>query len=139
MSTRACWNCGYNMNPGEKTCRRCEANQEEHPEIDPNALAEAMKVAEASAPGLLGELRHLAMAHDTAEGFVNALMVGECPKCGGQNVGDCELDPDYGSAFLGRCFTCGAVWCTECRRTLGKGEKHCPDRDEHFTEFEDLE
>lgn len=48
----------------------------------------------------------------------------------------CEDDPDHLEPFLGRCFACGAVWCTECGHVLDANEKTCPRMAEHDEELE---
>ena len=130
-----CWNCGYPIEEGTKICRRCEADQTEHEDVDPEALDKATKMAEQIAPGMLDTLQQLASQHDTAEDFANAILVGPCPECGSHKVGDCDNDPDYSNGFLGRCFGCGNVWCTECGYKLKKGETKCRDEDEHLRDM----
>ena len=130
-----CWNCGYPIETGSKVCRRCESDQTEHEDIDPEALQDAAANLESIAPGTLESLRELASKHDTTEDLVNAVFVGECPQCNSTKVGDCDDDPDYSNPFLGRCFNCGNVWCTECGYTLKKDEKQCPAEEEHFADL----
>jgi RNA polymerase subunit RPABC4/transcription elongation factor Spt4 len=131
LQSMNCWNCGYQVEENSKICRRCEADQSEHEHIDPEVLTDAATELESHAPGALEALKALAGQHDTAEDFANAILVGPCPECGSLKVGDCDDDPDYVNSFLGRCFACGNVWCTECGYKLKKGEKRCPDEENH--------
>jgi hypothetical protein len=136
-----CWNCGDDLPLSTKICRRCEADQAAHSDLDADAAREIVALAESVSPGLLDELKNIADQHDTAEAFANAILIGPCPACGSENVGDCETDPDYENPLLGRCFACGNVWCPECGRKILRGEKKCPDEDEHFSDlpgFDDL-
>jgi hypothetical protein len=73
-----CWNCGYEVQAGTKVCRRCETDQTDHPEPDPEALGAAQKALEQIAPESLESLKDIAMRCDTAEAFVGAIMVGPC-------------------------------------------------------------
>jgi len=134
-----CWNCGYVIEPNTKVCRRCEADQTEHDDIDPESVKEVVALAESISPGLLDTLQQLADGHDTAEDFANAILIGPCPECGSEKVGDCDSDPDYENPLLGRCFSCGHVWCPDCGYKIKPGEKKCPDEDEHFSDLPDLD
>jgi len=132
-----CWNCGYVVEENTKVCRRCEADQTGHEGVDPEALKDTASQLESIAPGAIEALRELAGQHGTAEDFANAILVGNCPECGSYKVGDCDDDPDYHNTFLGRCFACGNVWCTECGYKLKKGEKKCPDQENHSWDIPD--
>ena len=58
--------------------------------------------------------------------FIEATMVGLCPKCGSENTVDCEYEPSIEDITIGACLDCGAHWCSECGYVLkGKG-KSCP-------------
>jgi len=58
---------------------------------------------------------------DSPEEFLNEIFVGECPKCGNEDTRDCEEVPDIEDITLGLCNSCGYIWCTECGRTVEKG------------------
>jgi hypothetical protein len=133
-----CWNCGHEVETGTKVCRRCEANQADFQPTNPEDLRKAEETLEQIAPGGLADLMELANKHGTAEGFINAILVGPCAKCGSENVGDCEEDPDHFEPFLGRCFDCGAVWCTECGHVLEKDEQSCPMMPAHLEDLQRL-
>jgi hypothetical protein len=130
-----CWNCGYEVEDGAKVCRRCESALTES---NPDALRAAQEALEQMAPGDIRYLQELAGKSNTAEDFANAILVGPCAKCGSENVGCCEDDPDYHEPLLGRCFACGAVWCTECGHVLETSEKTCPRMAEHDEELEQM-
>ena len=134
-----CWNCGEQLAADTKICRRCEADQTEHVELDPQTVEHMREIIESMAPGALEALPKLVGPHDTAEDFANAVLIGPCPECHSENVGDCVNDPDYENFFLGRCFACGNVWCVECGYKLKKGEKQCPDEAEHALDYPGLE
>ena len=53
------------------------------------------------------------------------IMVGECPKCGSDQVGDCDADPEIDNILVGRCFECGQLWCVECGEPLKDGLVDC--------------
>lgn len=61
--------------------------------------------------------------------FVQAVMVGACPKCGSENTTDCdnplELVKDPTIAY---CLDCGTYWCLECGYVFKAAEKgmRCP-------------
>jgi hypothetical protein len=61
----------------------------------------------------------------TAEEFANRVLIGNCPKCGSSEVGNCETDPSIEDISVGRCYVCGQLWCTLCDRLFEKGETHC--------------
>ena len=50
--------------------------------------------------------------------FVSRIMVGPCPKCGGENTVDCDGDPSISDPTVGHCLECDAYWCIECKKTL---------------------
>ena len=80
-------------------------------------------------PDLTGELRDAFEKSATGEEFVNRIMVGDCPKCGSSNTGDCEGDPEIGDPCIGRCFDCGQLWCCDCEELFknAKSTNHdCP-------------
>ena len=61
----------------------------------------------------------------TAEEFANLIMIGECPRCGSAEVGDCDNDPVIDDICVGRCYQCGLLWCTECEEVLTEGQTSC--------------
>lgn len=52
------------------------------------------------------------------EEFTASVMVGNCPKCGGVKVSDCEEVKGIEDNTIGTCFNCGYLWCLECGREL---------------------
>ncbi len=133
-----CPNCLKEMPENANICRWCETDVREH--MPPcQETRDAINEFIADLP--VEQIEHLDQLHrecETAEDFANAILVGNCPACGGTKVGDCDEDPDYMNSFLGRCFECGAVWCTECEHVLGDNEKECPRFDEHMEELDEI-
>jgi hypothetical protein len=83
----------------------------------------------AMSPELVNELRDAFEKSSTGEEFVNRVMVGECPKCGSSDTGDCEDDPEIDNPCIGRCFDCGQLWCCDCEELFAdaKSTDHdCP-------------
>ncbi len=58
---------------------------------------------------------------DTEEQFISEMMVGECPKCGGERTRDCEEIPEMLDNTVGLCLDCGYLWCLECEGPLMEG------------------
>jgi len=66
--------------------------------------------------------------------FISAIMVGSCPECGSRNTHDCTYDDgephrEFGECpfikaiddpLTGHCEECGAVFCIECGRIIGR-------------------
>ncbi len=135
----ACWNCGEEVPEDAKVCRRCEADLKNVPPITDEDREAVGAFVDLLPEEARDAMRELFENSDTAEDFVNAIMVGSCPACGGENVGDCEKDPDYNDITLGRCFDCGTVWCTDCEYVLKKGETVCPNDGQHTWDDLDLD
>ena len=62
---------------------------------------------------------------ETAEEFVNRVMVGDCPSCGSADVGDCGEDPEIRDNCVGRCYACGKLWCLECGEIFENKQTSC--------------
>ena len=123
-----CWNCKRESPKGARVCVHCEASLEDVPSAEEiRAVKEARKQLP---PEALEEMRKLAMGADSADEFANQIMVGDCPKCGGSNTGDCDKDPEIENILVGRCYDCGQYWCTDCGRLLKRTALHCPCWDE---------
>ncbi len=118
-----CWNCGMDIPDAAKICKFCEAAVEAEP------TAEEMEVVQEMlgqmSPEVLEALRKQFHRSETAEEFVDRIMVGECPKCGSEDTGHCKHDPEINEILVGRCFDCGHLWCTECGRRLEKDPPSC--------------
>ncbi len=123
-----CWNCRKKLPKDAKTCPYCEAAIEDEPTAD--EMAAAANLLELIPADMLGELEALAANSDSAQDFVNRLFVGDCPKCGSSDTGDCENDPEIDNLLVGRCYQCGHLWCTECGRPLDPKSPDCPCWDE---------
>jgi hypothetical protein len=60
--------------------------------------------------------------------FVQSVMVGPCPTCGGENTYDCDNNPLFEDNTVGHCLDCETYWCVECGYVFQKVEKaiECP-------------
>lgn len=118
-----CWNCGKTIPEEAKACQFCEAAVEPEPTEEEEELVRGIlnqMPAEA-----VEELRSMVEQSATAEEFADRILVGECPKCGSAETGNCEHDPEVGELLVGRCFQCGQLWCTECSRLLERDSPSC--------------
>ena len=133
-----CWNCGKRIPDAAKVCRFCEAAVQAKPTEEEEQVVR--ETARANAAGSVQEL-HAAIADSrTAEEFVNRIFVGDCPKCGSQDTGDCEHDPEIDCLLVGRCYQCGQLFCTECHTLLQPDAPHCDCwDDDEFDEFDDID
>jgi hypothetical protein len=136
-----CWNCNHEMPEAAKVCQHCEAALADSPfPDDPAARQEledfARDVLANMSPEDAAELRRAASRSQTADEFANSIFVGDCPKCGSSNTGDCENDPEIDCILAGRCYDCGQLWCTECERLLDPKAAVCPCWDEDDDEEE---
>ncbi len=147
-----CWNCGKKISDMAKVCRFCEATvdaefaelMEEEKEnvreilrqIPADLLEELREPFDkyrreleshgAVIPEELAELRAAFDTSETADTFADRIFVGDCPKCGSEDTGNCEADPEIEELLVGRCYQCGQLWCTECRRLLEPNAPTCP-------------
>ena len=131
-----CWNCNREMPDSAKVCLACES-----PGMDAPTAAEIDAVRELfqnMPPEALADLRRAFSESDTAEGFADRIFVGDCPKCGSKQTGNCEHDPEIEELLVGRCYNCSHLWCTECEKPLAVGATECPCWEEE-DEDEDLE
>lgn len=119
-----CWNCNHEMPDTAKVCAHCEASM--MPEISAEEMQMAAALLEQMPPELLAELRQAIGESSTAEDFANRIFVGDCPACSSSDTGNCESDPDIDDLLVGRCYDCGQLWCTECRRLLQRNAIPCP-------------
>lgn len=107
-----CWSCGRDVGDSVKFCSHCEAELAPEPTADEKA--EAASVLAAMGPEAAQEFLDALNDSATGEEFVNRIMVGDCPRCGGSHTGDCEKDPEIEDPCVGRCFDCGLLWCLDC-------------------------
>ena len=118
-----CWNCGKNIPDTAKVCRFCEAAVEDEPtELDKDVVRDILGQMP---PDALNELRAAFENSETADDFADRIFVGDCPKCGSEDTGNCEADPEIEELLVGRCYHCGQLWCTECRRLLERNAPSC--------------
>lgn len=111
-----CWSCGKEIPDDANRCRYCEAEVESGPTEDEIGAVEDL-LGQMS-PDAISELRAAFGKSETGEEFVNRIMVGDCPKCGSSNTGDCGEDPEINDPSIGRCFDCGQLWCVDCGELL---------------------
>jgi hypothetical protein len=123
-----CWNCGHPVFKKARVCEHCEADLTEVPSAED--AASVIELLGHMPPAVLAELSEAMSQSGTAEEFANRIMVGPCPSCGSDQTGDCEADPDIGELFVGRCYECGQLWCTECGDALSRKNPHCDCWDE---------
>jgi hypothetical protein len=105
-------------------CQNCEAPLDQV--FTPEQQDAVRAILEQMDPHTIQQLANAAATSDTAEGFVNSIMVGTCPKCGGSNTQDCEADPEIESNLVARCLDCGTYWCVSCDSLLDKDDLNCP-------------
>jgi hypothetical protein len=119
-----CWNCGKDMPDTAKVCPHCERSVKKRPtQEEMDAVAEMLKGLD---PAAREELQNLVQSAPTGDELIRSIFVGDCPKCGSADTGDCEDDPEIDNPCVGRCFKCGYVWCTECQRPLDAKDPFCP-------------
>jgi len=123
-----CLNCHKEIPDTAKVCQYCEAIVE--PEPPPEAMRAMREFISQMPPGMVDALREEFERSGTAEEFTNRIMVGECPKCGSEQTGDCENDPEIDNILVGRCYACGQLWCTECGELLDQRSPACACWDE---------
>jgi hypothetical protein len=118
-----CWNCGEKMPKGAKACASCEAL------VEPEPTEEEMEIVrdmlEQMPPEVLREIQAAVAQSETAEEFVNRIMIGECPHCGSDQTGSCENDAEIDDVLVARCFECGRLWCAECGASLDPSRPIC--------------
>jgi len=119
-----CWNCLEEMPDSAKVCPHCEAAVEEPP--DPEMEQVAADVLQNLDPAAMAELRQALESSSTAEEFANRLMIGNCPRCGSTDTGDCGEDPEIENPSIGRCYACGCTWCADCGEVLDGKPHDCP-------------
>jgi hypothetical protein len=123
-----CWNCGRKVPKTAKVCQFCEAAIEPEPTDEEKRIVGDL--LREMPPETMEELQAVFEQSETAEDFANRILVGECPRCGSAETGDCEHDPEIGELLVGRCYQCGQLWCTECGRFLERDSPSCECWDE---------
>ena len=123
-----CQNCSRNIPDNAARCQFCEAKVEPPPAAE--ELETVRELLETFSPEMHAELRKHFEASETADDFVNRLMIGDCPSCGSSDTGDCEEDPEIDNILVARCFDCGKLWCCDCEKLLtGKLVCECWEND----------
>jgi len=118
-----CWNCGKKIPDTAKACRFCEAAMEEEPtESEKDVVRDILGLMP---PEALAELGSAFENSEMAEDFADRIFVGNCPKCGSEDTGNCDADPEIEELLVGRCYDCGQLWCTECRGLLERDSLSC--------------
>lgn len=118
-----CWNCNQEVSEKARACEHCEADLTEAPSAE--EAAAVMELLEQMPADVFAELSAAMSQSSNAEEFANRILVGPCPKCGSDQTGDCEADPEIGEILVGRCNECGELWCTECGNVLTREHPHC--------------
>ena len=118
-----CWNCGKKVPNTAKVCLFCEAAVEAGPSESDKDLVRGLLGQ--MPPEALDELRKAFENSETADDFADRIFVGNCPKCGSEDAGNCEADPEIEELLVGRCYGCGQLWCTECGRLLDRDSPTC--------------
>jgi hypothetical protein len=119
-----CLNCGKKVPKTAQVCQHCEAAIESAPsKEEEEAVLELLAQMPSEA---LAELGAVLDESATADEFVDRIFVGDCPKCGSHDTGNCENDPEIEELLVGRCLQCGQLWCTECLRLLEPGSTSWP-------------
>ena len=111
-----CWSCQKEMPDTAKRCPNCEAEVVAEPTADEEAAVQSALAS--MGPDLIDELRDAFEKSVSGEEFVNRIMVGDCPKCGSSNTGNCENDPEIDDACVARCLECEQLWCPDCGELL---------------------
>src|SRR5437899_2397198 len=106
-----CLNCYREIPQSAKVCAYCEATVRDEPTAEERQAARAL--LEQLPIEAADDLHQAFLTSGTAEEFSAAILVGNCPKCGGLETGNCENDPDIGELLVGRSYDCGQLWCTE--------------------------
>lgn len=128
-----CWNCNKRLPKKAKICQFCEAPVQAGPTKEEEETVRDL--FDQLPPEAMDEFRKAFESSATAEEFANLIMVGECPKCGSTDTGDCDSDPEIGEILVGRCYECGQLWCTECGRLLTVDKPSCPCWEEEEPDF----
>jgi len=118
-----CWNCGKKIPDKAKVCRFCEAAVEDEPTAEEEEVVR--DIIKQMPPEAMEELRAAFEGSGTAEEFVDRIFVGDCPKCGSEETGNCLSDPEIKELLVGRCYQCGQLWCTECDHLLERDSPSC--------------
>jgi len=125
-----CWNCNRKLPTGAKVCSFCEAPVEEEPPAE--AIEAVRELLNQMPPDLMTELQRAVAESETAEEFADRIFVGDCPKCGSDDTGNCENDPEINDLLVGRCYECGQLFCTECGKLLEPKAATCECLDEEL-------
>ena len=107
-----CHRCETELLPNIQICHACGFLN--HPAPSPDAIDRVNEAREALAPELVSQLDELVAMFDDPDEFIRHIMVGSCPKCGSDDTGNCEDDPESGNPFVNTCYQCGAHWCDNC-------------------------
>jgi hypothetical protein len=118
-----CWSCGKKIPDTAKNCRFCEALAEPEPTEEEQQVVQ--ELLDHMPDDAMEELQSALQESETGEEFVNRIMIGPCPKCGSDETGDCEKDPEIGELLVARCYRCRQLWCTECLKLLTPQSPAC--------------
>jgi len=119
-----CWSCGKQIADDAVRCEHCEADILSPPA--PQDMEMAHEFIQSMDPEMRAELFRVFQSSESGEEFINRIMVGECPECGSEETDSCEHDPDIDDVSIGRCFSCGNLWCTICDSPFDPDLSECP-------------
>lgn len=126
-----CRNCLNELPEHATACMYCETKV--GPDIAPERV-EAIRQMSAKMPPEVRRIVDVALRqYETADDFVAAMMIGQCPKCGSESVRDCEGIQGLDDTTVGMCLDCGQRWCLECGALLTNQNDACP----HWTVCEE--
>lgn len=118
-----CWNCGKNIPDAAKACKFCEAPVE--PEPTEEEVEAVRQILDQMPAQVMKQFQAVFEQSENAEDFINRIMIGDCPRCGSDETGSCENDPEIDDILVARCFQCGQLWCAECGRLFQHDAVHC--------------
>ena len=108
---------------GRKACLFCEAAVQPEPtELEKRIVYEILI---RMSPELLAKFEAAKESTNTVDDSLDRLFVRDCPKCGSEDTGSCYADPEIEEVQVGRCYECGQLWCTTCRRLLERDAPSC--------------
>lgn len=118
-----CANCRKRIPSDVTSCPHC--NRPVIPPLSQQAHDEVRHIFERMPSEVRDNLMSAFFRSQMRDEFIAQVMVGPCPKCNSDATHDCEHDPDVLDICVGRCKSCGQLWCLECRRLFALGQRIC--------------
>lgn len=119
-----CRNCLNEIPEHATACMYCEAKV--GASISPERIEAIRQMQSAMPPEIRQAMAEMVQQYNTAEDFVAAVMMGQCPKCGSESVRDCEGVMGLDDTTVGMCLDCGQRWCLACGYLLRDQNDTCP-------------